>query len=186
MEHSPIASVFYPQFQFSSYTTVANIIHERSWSIPDNIPADVRSFLQRTCTNIHLPANLTVDHLCWTGNSSGILSLTEAWNQVRSRAVACPWASLAWGKLIHPRFSCFIWRLLHKKTPTQAWTRSIGFILASQCYLCKADEEPDYHLFFSCPFAVEIWTWVTLCIPPFYTSSGSSVFWYLVSYIYKI
>lgn len=57
---------------------------------------------------------------------------------MRSRAVACPWASLVSGKLIHPHLSCFIWWLLHKKTPTQAWAKSIAFNLASQWPLPRA------------------------------------------------
>lgn len=58
-----------------------------------------------------------------------------------------------------PRISCFIWRLLHKKTPTQNWTQSIGANLAPKCALCCVNEESE-HLFFSCDFAKSLWRWL--------------------------
>lgn len=58
-----------------------------------------------------------------------------------------------------PTISCFIWRLLHKKTSTQNWAQSIGANLAPQCALCWINEESEQHLF-SCDFAKSLWRWL--------------------------
>ena len=90
---------------------------------------------------------------------TGRLILANAWHRVRSRAATVPWGKLVWSKLVWPKTTCFIWRLIHRKTPTQAWDQSMGINMAPRCFLCCTNVETDLHLFFYCNFPHEWWSW---------------------------
>lgn len=50
----------------------------------------------------------------------------------------------------------FLWTLLHKKVSTCDVQRRKPWKLLCPCLCCNSDESQD-HLFFSCPFAKELW-----------------------------
>lgn len=41
-----------------------------------------------------------------------------------------------------------------------AWFQSVGISLASRYSLCKSNGETAHHLLFTCPFAIQHWSWV--------------------------
>ena len=110
-------------------------------------------------------------HLTWE------LSLKGAWDVVCSRSDIKPWAHLTWNSLMNRRLSCFSWRVLYRRTPSDDWAQKIGVNLSSVCSLCNSDG-----LFFSCPYVIELWSWIlkaarcnsTRFTPPYLWSSLSS------------
>lgn len=106
IDHEPIAQRF-PLLLFPESDRVVDIIQGNSWIIPENIPAEVHSFLLQQTLIPPPPGSLGPDKLSWKGNASGILSLKSAWNTLRSREAKVDWHGLVWNNLIHPRLSCF-------------------------------------------------------------------------------
>ena len=129
-----------------------------NWSIPSHLPWVIKYYLQSASTS-HSPTN-AVDSLSWVGCSNGNHSLQQAWQLVRSRAAPVNWAPLVWNNLISPGISCLIWRLLHRRTPTQNWARSIRVSIPSRFALCCNNEESELHLLFSCTFSISLWSWI--------------------------
>lgn len=124
LDDSPIASLF-PQFIFPPNDIFSLLIASGRWLILNHLPPMLKLYLQ-SATNITIPTPLSVYSISWVGNASGILSLQDAWNLVRSRAATVPWSSLVWNNLVNPLISCFVWWPLHKRTPMQNWARSNG------------------------------------------------------------
>ncbi|XXG90407.1 hypothetical protein AAC387_Pa12g2181 [Persea americana] len=124
IDHDPIAKRF-PLLHFSETNWVVDITQGLSWSIPDSIPAEVRSFLIQKTELIPLSHSVP-DKLSWIGHASGALSLKSAWNTLRSSKEAVVWSGLAWNKIINPRLSYFSWRLLLRKTPTDTLVMHTG------------------------------------------------------------
>jgi hypothetical protein len=99
------------------------------------------------------------DSLVWASSSSGTLSAKEAYAHFRPINITGLWSSL-WSKAIPPSKSFVIWRLLHEKMPTDDMLLSRGCHGPSRCSLCNNQEENMHHLFFTCPFAKELWNWI--------------------------
>ena len=180
LDKDPIAHKF-PHLHFSVNDLVVDLIQRNSWTIPSHLPTDLKTFLLYWTNLLPLRGHSTIDTLSWQGNSSGILSLKEAWNMMRSTAVKVVWAGLIWTRFVSPCLACFSWRLRHRKTPTESWVKNKGICLASICYSCFNSEENDFHLFFSCNIDQQLWSWL-LCMmgsvppPPFSPSLIWKVF----------
>ena len=140
----------FPLFLFSERDWFVDIIQGNSWKIPTNIPAEVLGFLLQQTNLIPTRDTLAPDTLSWKGNSTGVLSLKGAWDTLRSREAVVEWHGLVWNKLTNPRLSCFSWRLLLRKMPTDFWAMQKGCSMASRCYSCHSYGELDLHLFFTC------------------------------------
>ena len=91
----------------------------------------------------------------WSSSCTAKLSLRGAWDIVRSRS-----AHLIWHSLMNPKFSFFSWRVLYRRIPTDHWAQKIGVNLSTICSLCNSDDESIGYLFFSCPYAIELWLWI--------------------------
>lgn len=49
---------------------------------------------------------------------------------------------------------------MHDRLPTDEKLQDRGSNLASICSICLNSEETTSHLFFQCPFALKLWTWL--------------------------
>jgi hypothetical protein len=59
-----------------------------------------------------------------------------------------------------PSKSLVIWRLMHKKLARDENLMLRGCNLPSICNLCMCSSESSFHLFFACPYAVQVWNWL--------------------------
>ena len=125
IDHDPIALRF-PLVQFSERDRVADPIQGNSWHFPPAVPDEVRGFLLQQSNIISTRDPSVPDLLSWKGSSSGSLSLKSTWDSLRSLAAKVDWHKLVWNNLISPRLSCFNWRLLLRKTPTDSMAMQKG------------------------------------------------------------
>lgn len=88
--------------------SVANLIVENAWQIATQLPTELQEFLLLSTSLVSLGDNLVPDSPNWIGNSTGILSLREAWNLLRRSAAVTPWSGLIWNKFLNPRLAYLI------------------------------------------------------------------------------
>lgn len=102
IDNQSVSSRF-PYIQFSPMDRVNVIIHNNSWSIPQNLPDDLKDFLLHSTNDIMVANSSSPDSLYWMGSSSGILTLKAAWHLLRTRANCLPQTVLIWNKYANPR-----------------------------------------------------------------------------------
>lgn len=84
----------------------------------------------------------------WT--DGGTLSISKAYNWLRSENDSMPWMSLIWRRYIPPKFSFILWL-------------SMIFEEADRhCIFCSSFVETINHLFFQCSFVKSIWNRIKL------------------------
>lgn len=89
------------------------------------------------------------DSLVRKHNTTGTLSLKEAFEFKRHHLPKLNWTKLIWSKDIPPPKSLLAWRLMHDKLPTDENFALRGCSIPSMCSLCMASLESSFHLFFS-------------------------------------
>jgi len=139
-------------------TSVKAYITNHQWNLPPDI---FNAFPQlRTFVNkIDVPISDKEDSLVWKHNSTGTLSLKEAYEFKKNQFPKLSWTSLIWSKDIPPSKSIMVWRLMLDKLPTDDNLTLRGCSFPSMCSLCFKTNETAFHLFFECPFAVNLWNW---------------------------
>jgi ribonuclease HI len=97
------------------------------------------------------------DGLVWKHNSTGTLSLNDAFEFKRTHLPKLDWTKSIWSSDIPPSKSLLAWRLMHDKLPTDENLSLRGCSFPSMCSLCLSCFETSYHLFLQCPYAENIW-----------------------------
>jgi hypothetical protein len=113
---------------------------------------------------IIIPSQCTPDKLIWKHNSSGELSMKDAYEFKRVKSPKKSWAKIIWCKDIPPSKSLLVWRLMLDKVPTDDKLMERGCCLPSMCSLCNSTVESTFHLFFTCRFAFSIWCWLAIVL----------------------
>lgn len=111
--------------------SVADIVYEIFWRIPFHLPLELKGFLYQATRHISVGDILAPETLSWQGNSTGILSLKEAWNLLRSHAIEIPWSGLIWSKFVSPYLASMSWRLPQRKTSKESWEENNGTLPAN-------------------------------------------------------
>jgi len=88
-----------------------------------------------------------------------MLTLKDAYEYKRHHPPKTLWAKSIWSKDIPPAKSLLAWRIMHDKVPTDDNLMSRGSLIPSMCSLCLSNNESTFHLFFQCPYAINIWKW---------------------------
>ncbi|XP_058770393.1 uncharacterized protein LOC131644024 [Vicia villosa] len=135
-------------------------IQNRQWKLPNDIHI-LFPTLDNLLSNVHLPSVDKDDQYIWTPAADGILSLKEAFKFKSGTYSAVGWGKLIWNAFIPASNSLLFWRLLHNKVPTDDNLMMRGIQLPSICNLCSATSKTAEHLFFSCPFVVRLWNFVS-------------------------
>jgi len=100
------------------------------------------------------------DRLIWKNNASGELTLKDAYLFHSPAGPKRSWAKLIWNAAIPPSKSFLVWRLIHRKMPTDDNLYARGCYMPSMCTLCGKDAETSNHLFLNCQFALSLWQWL--------------------------
>jgi len=142
---------------------VSNFIIDFKWRIPNSVE-DAFPNLRQLAQQITLASDHTEDVLLWKHCNSGVLSLKEAFLFKNGPVQNLTWTKAIWGLDIPPSKSLLIWRLMHKKVPTDENLNSRGCSFPSMCSTCKSFTESSMHLFFECSFALKMWSWLASII----------------------
>jgi hypothetical protein len=68
---------------------------------------------------------------------------------------------------------------MHEKLPSDENLMLRGCSTPSMCNLCSQHVESSFHIFFECPFAVNIWCWFTGCLNMTLQFSSTNDIWKL-------
>ncbi|KAJ0463265.1 putative reverse transcriptase zinc-binding domain-containing protein [Helianthus annuus] len=150
---------------FSMSSTVSDIVDELgAWKWPI-----VWFDLYPVLNNLG-PPNLEQnarDKLFWKDNQGyqQQFSSSEVWNSIRNRANVVAWMELVWFGQCIPRHSFHLWLVIKNKLKTQdrmgVWEAGSATNLNLMCCpLCRHDKDSHDHLFFLCPFAMQVWNQV--------------------------
>ncbi|XXG77318.1 hypothetical protein AAC387_Pa08g1490 [Persea americana] len=147
-------------------------------AFPTQLLAELQAFLLLCTSLINIGDSPVPDTISWLGNATGVLSINDAWNLLRTKVAATSWFALIWNKFLNPHLTCPRWRLLHRKTPTDNWTKLRGWSLASRCHNRFTGEETYLDLFFSCNLAQLLWNWLfSPCRTQLPSSLSASTIW---------
>ena len=83
IDSKPIAPRL-PFLHFSEKDSVADIIVDRAWCIPSHLPIELKELLSLSTSLISIESNNAPDTLTWPGSSSGVFSISTAWNSLRT------------------------------------------------------------------------------------------------------
>ncbi|CAJ2642122.1 unnamed protein product [Trifolium pratense] len=138
---------------------VSDIIHDQKWNIPFHLEL-LFPTLKNIVQKVTLPVEPLEDQLCWNNDSSGVLTMKDAYDFKRLHFPVKAWAKTIWCKEVPPSKSLLVWRLMQDKIPTDDKLVERGYSLPSICSLCHICSESTFHLFFECNFAVNLWRWL--------------------------
>jgi hypothetical protein len=142
---------------------VADFIQGKHWFIPVEIDL-MFPLVKQLVNKIHIPLEDKPDSLIWSLIDSGALSFKEAFHFKCLLSPQLHWAKIIWSNDIPPSKSVIAWRLMHDKMPTDVSLIKRGCYLPSVCSLCMNCQESTFHLFFDCPYAMQIWSWFSTTI----------------------
>ncbi|XP_043721015.1 uncharacterized protein LOC122668528 [Telopea speciosissima] len=97
------------------------------------------------------------DLVVWTGNPTGIFSTKSAWNATRVKANPVDWSEAIWFEGSIKSHSFVSWRCLVDAVPTRDNLLHRGIPVQHSCEFCWAGIESRNHIFFACPFSIDIW-----------------------------
>jgi len=141
---------------FSS--SLSDYILNGHWHFPYNL-IHLFPTLRSLAAQVTIPLQDKSDTLVWKHTSSGMLTLKDAYEYKRHHPPKTLWAKSIWSKDIPPEKSLLAWRIMHDKVPTDDNLMSRGCLIPSMCSLCLSNNESTFHLFFQCPYTINIWKW---------------------------
>jgi len=115
-------------------------------------------------SKVTIPFMEQTDKLAWKHNSTGLLSLKEAYDFKKHHFPKVSWAKVIWSKDIPPSKSLLVWRLMLNKISTDDNLALRGCCRPSMCSLCCKFHESSFHQFFECYYAARIWNWFACII----------------------
>lgn len=114
---------------------VSDFIINRKWFIPPYLDRNFPE-LAALIRSVPIPLQPSHDQLRWALSDSGCLSFKGAFEHCNPLGQIVPWSKLIWHPHIPPSKSFILWRLLHRRMPTDDNLRSRGCVVVSMCSLC--------------------------------------------------
>lgn len=139
-----------------SFTASAkDFIREGTWFLPTELQNRYPTFLDKM-KKVFIPISPGIVHIAWCDSISGNLNFKDAFSFLNPPASPLNWSKLIWKHFIPPSKSLLLWRLIHKRMPTDENLQARGCITVSICSLCNEIDETGEHLFLTCKFEQEI------------------------------
>jgi len=95
--------------------------------------------------------------------------------------VLCGCGKFIWSSDIRPSKTLVLWKVFHGRLPTNQHIQNKGLHICSLCTLCEKHEESIHHLFFECPNALYIWSWVRHIFPTSHFSNKDDLLSFIKS-----
>ncbi|XP_042488561.1 uncharacterized protein LOC122068744 [Macadamia integrifolia] len=113
------------------YETVSALLSENGvWDEGHQDPIILNRWTEIANTRSH--SRLSMDQTVWTHSSSGLFSISSAWNVVRRPGAMVNWHHLIWFRYSHPRFAFIAW-LARYTLPS--WSEEVSWL----CQNVKGD-----------------------------------------------
>ncbi|XP_071739438.1 uncharacterized protein [Rutidosis leptorrhynchoides] len=154
------------QAGFQRLSTVADLWVSNGWNWPTSWTSRFPMLM-----NIRPPDMNKEDSVFWRDNHGDLIQFSSqvAWESLRPKAPLVSWFSLIWFPQGVSRQAFIMWLLVKEKLKTQdklkAWDVGSSRHLNDSCALCKTQQDSHDHLFFECPFSMQVWSRVQQNIP---------------------
>ena len=148
---------------FDKQEMVADVVREGAWTWPITWYNSYPTLNQLTVPNL---IHDKPDSLMW--KYDGVcydFSVKHAWHSIHDRGVEVDWVYLVWSKYAIPRHTTHLWLVMRKRLITHDRMRQwhVGndvYLATLRCSLCKTQPDSHEHLFFECPFSLQVWNLV--------------------------
>ncbi|XP_058760550.1 uncharacterized protein LOC131633894 [Vicia villosa] len=150
-----IPSVFHQSLQVK----VKDWFSNGSWVIPGSVLTALPELINITSKISSTAEN---DTLIWRAAEDGMLTVKLAYAYILKPHQSHKWISFPWHRDIPPSQSMVVWRLIHKRMPSDDNLKIRGLSFPSMCSLCKSSEESAFHIFFDCTYAKKLWNWLAV------------------------
>ncbi|PWA63180.1 reverse transcriptase domain, Reverse transcriptase zinc-binding domain protein [Artemisia annua] len=145
---------------FNSTSTVKEVVHINCgmWPYEWIMKYD-------TLASINVPMlNDRDDKLRWKDENGNLnqFSVRSVWEAIRPRGNSVSWFHVVWFSQCIPRHAFLTWLLMGERLKTQDTLRSWDVPITVnvddlRCPLCKTVQDSHAHLFFECPFSIQVW-----------------------------
>ncbi|XP_035835822.1 uncharacterized protein LOC118484041 [Helianthus annuus] len=147
---------------FNPQSKVKDLLHDDVWRWPrawlDMFPVLIN--IQPPILNVEVP-----DSLVWRdlGGVEQSYSASAVWDTVRLHGNKVPWVEIVWFANCIPRHAFLAWLICKKKLKTQDKLKQWDVGSATNlnllcCPLCCSEPDSHEHLFFECPFSMQVWS----------------------------
>ncbi len=99
------------------------------------------------------------DNIVWRWDKDGRFSVRSAYNFIVFDGVDDNTVRHLWRIKIPPKVKLFLWLATRNRIMTADNLTRRGWVGPSMCCLCGSASETLEHLFFTCSFASEVWSW---------------------------
>jgi ribonuclease HI len=144
-------------------SSVSDFIVNGRWNIPVQLSLMFPN-LYSIISTVSIPLESSQHRFLWKHTDSGDLDLKQAYIFKNQQVQELHWAKQIWNIDIPPSKSFMVWRLMHDKMPTDEKLMARGCSIPSMCSLCNNNAESSFHLFFECPYAIKLWSWLAGCL----------------------
>lgn len=107
-----------------------------------------------------LPMSLDEDQMVWCPSSFGELTFQEVFLFLQRYLPQHAQCKITWRKIVPISRSFLFGRWIYGKLPTNDNLLVRGCIIVSRCNLCGLSMVTLNHLFLTCPWVNDIWTWL--------------------------
>ncbi|KAL2319296.1 hypothetical protein Fmac_028265 [Flemingia macrophylla] len=148
-----------PEATRDSLSASVNLFADsREWVIPEVILLKVPG-LRKALQDTVLPCPDREDTPVWNLSQNGIISLRGIKEHLYASGPSFSWGKRIWNKFVPPARSCFVWKFLWNRIPTDEVCKQVGVSLASWCPICQCAMESTNHVFFECGQVKPVWVW---------------------------
>ena len=164
-EISPLRNILTPRDISRAGLTLSDSVYDVIVNGSWRWPADWYSRFPNLA-NLPIP-NLVDDAddvLLWRDLDGNVrpFSVALAWESIRDRAVQVDWVLIPWFPHCIPRHAVHLWLVIRQKLKTQDRLRESDVgpdvdLSLLRCPLCDTVPDSHTHLFFECPFSLQVW-----------------------------
>jgi hypothetical protein len=136
--------------------------HAKQWN-ESTVRQVFSADLAEKIMNTPLIAQVQADRLIWKAEKHGKYSVKSAYRLCVEELIDTShlrrpgnWLCI-WKLQVPPKIRNLVWRICRGCLPTRIRLQDKGIQCPTQCVSCASNHEDVEHLFFACPFAIQVW-----------------------------
>lgn len=137
-------------------------LHDKSWNehvVRQVFSEDIANQILRT----PLISQVQEDRLIWKAERNGRYSVRSAYRLCVTELIDSSflwrpgyWTGI-WNLKVPPKVKNLLWRMCRGCLPTRVRLLDKGVVCPTNCASCDSNHEDLLHVFFACPFALQVW-----------------------------